>query len=353
MGFVAVLVGILTLSVLILVHEFGHYVFAKIFGVWVEEFGIGFPPRLWGKKLGETIYSINWIPFGGFNKLSGEVDPAAPRSLAGRSYLVRLLVMGGGILFNLLFPFILLAAAYMVPHTMVQGQVQVLEVSANSPAALAGIVPGDTILAADGQPINHSGDLSRAVQIHLGANMTFLVRHADGTEVTLTAAPRWRPPAGEGNLGVSTNTTDITVYRESLPFWKAIPTGATSLWETLVLYKNGIAGMIMGTVPFVPAGPVGIVQVTGEAVSAGISPLLELAAFISIAIAITQIIPFPALDGGRIFFVFLEWVRGGKRVSPRTEGIVHSIGFVILLGLLVLITYQDIARWISGGSLVP
>ncbi len=353
MGPIAILVGVLTLSVLVLVHEFGHYVFAKIFGVWVEEFGIGFPPRLIGKKIGETIYSINWIPFGGFNKLSGEIDPDAPRSLASRGYLVRLLVMSGGILFNLLFPFILLAAAYMVPHTMVKGQVEVQAVSDNSPAAAAGIVAGDTILTVDGETINHSGDLSRAIQMHLGDKITIGLQHADGSDATVTAVPRWRPPTGEGNLGVLTTTLNPVVYRESLPFWKAIPTGAVSLWQTMILYKNGIAGMIIGTVPFTPAGPVGIVQVTGEAVSAGISPLLELAAFISIAIGITQIIPFPALDGGRIFFVFLEWVRGGKRVSPKVEGIVHSIGFIILLGLLVLITYQDIARWIGGESLIP
>ena len=353
MGPIAIIVGILTLSVLVLVHEFGHFVFAKIFGVWVEEFGLGFPPRIFGKKLGETIYSINWIPFGGFNKLSGEIDPDAPRSLAGRGYGVRLLVLSGGILFNLLFPFVLLAAAYMVPHTMVKGQVEVQQVSAESPASAAGIVVGDTILKVDNMVINHSGDLSRAIQMHLGDKITILLQHADGTESTVTTVPRWKPPAGQGNLGVTTSTLDPVVYKESLPFWEAIPTGAVSLWQTMILYKNGIAGMIIGAVPFTPAGPVGIVQVTGEAVSAGISPLLELAAFISIAIAITQIIPFPALDGGRIFFIFLEWVRGGKRVSPRVEGIVHSIGFIILLGLLVLITYQDIARWIGGESLIP
>jgi regulator of sigma E protease len=110
-------------------------------------------------------------------------------------------------------------------------------------------------------------------------------------------------------------------------------------------------GMIIGTVPFVPAGPVGIVQVAGEVARTGISPVLELTAFISIAIAITQIIPFPALDGGRLIFIFLEWIRRGKRVSPRVEGIVHSIGFFVLIALMILITYQDIIRWATGGSL--
>jgi regulator of sigma E protease len=151
---------------------------------------------------------------------------------------------------------------------------------------------------------------------------------------------------------VASMTVDPQVIKESYPLWEAVPKGVTDTFETLVLYKNGIAGMIIGTIPFVPAGPVGIVQVTGEVAHSGISPLLELTAFISIAIGITQIIPFPALDGGRIIFVLIEWARRGKRVSPKIEGIVHSIGFVILLAFLVLITYQDIIRWATGGSLV-
>jgi regulator of sigma E protease len=110
--------------------------------------------------------------------------------------------------------------------------------------------------------------------------------------------------------------------------------------------------MINGTVPFVPTGPVGIVQVAGEVAHTGVSPLLELAAFISIAIGITQLIPFPALDGARMAFIVVEWARRGKRVSPKVETIVHSIGFFILLGLMVLVTYQDLFRWITGGSLL-
>jgi regulator of sigma E protease len=142
------------------------------------------------------------------------------------------------------------------------------------------------------------------------------------------------------------------IVSESLPFWQAIPKGVNSCIETLVLYKNGIIGMIVGTVPFIPTGPVGIVQVTSEVAQSGISPVLELAAFISIAVAITQILPFPALDGGRIAFVLLEWVRRGKRVSPKVEGIVHYVGFMVLIALMVAVTYQDIIRIVTGESLI-
>jgi len=347
-----IVVGIVVLSVLIFVHELGHFIAAKASGVWVEEFGFGFPPRLFGIKRGETIYSLNAIPFGGFNKLSGEVDPSAPRSLAGKSYGIRLLVISGGIIMNLLLPFVLLSVAFIVPHDVVTGQVVVKEVASGSPAAMAGIEPGDTLLSVNGKTLNSSGELSRYIQLNLGKEVTISVKHSDSTTEEVKLIPRWRPPEGQGAIGTLSQTVNPAIVSESYPFWQAIPMGARSCIETLVLYKNGIIGMIIGTVPVVMAGPVGIVQVTGEMAQAGISPVLELAAFISIAVAITQILPFPALDGGRIAFVLLEWVRRGKRVPPRVEGIVHSIGFIVLIALLVAITYQDIIRIITGESLI-
>jgi regulator of sigma E protease len=347
-----IVVGIVVLSVLIIAHELGHFIAAKATGCWVEEFGIGFPPRLYGKKFGDTIYSINWIPFGGFNKISGEVDPAAPRALAARKYWVRLLVLGGGMLMNLILPFVLMFIAYMVPHDIVQGQVVVQEVAVGSPAELAGIKVGDTILSGDGNAVESVGDLSRFIQLHLGVEISLDIKHADLSTETVHLVPRWKPPEGEGSMGIASQTMNPVIVSESLPFWRAIPAGATSVWETLILYKNGIIEMIIGAVPFVPAGPVGIVQVAGEVAHSGVSPVLELTAFISIAIALTQLIPFPALDGSRMLFVVVEWLRRGKRISPRVEGIVHSVGFMILLTLMVLITYQDLVRWISGGSLL-
>jgi regulator of sigma E protease len=348
-----IVAGVVVLSVLVIVHELGHFIMAKATGVWVEEFGVGFPPRLYGKKWGETIYSINWIPFGGFNKLPGEVDPTVPKALAARSHGVRMLVISGGILMNLLLPFVLLSVAYMVPHNIVNGQVVVQEVAPGSPAEISGIKAGDTIISVEGKPVNSTGDLARDIQLGLGTEISIALKHADATTETVRLVPRWRPPSGQGAMGTLSQTVNPEIVSESLPFWRAIPIGSRDCIETLVLYKNGIIGMIIGTVPFVPAGPVGIVQVAGEVAHSGVSPVLELTAFISIAIAVTQIIPFPALDGGRMIFIVLEWLRRGKRVSPRVEGIVHSVGFMILIALMILITYQDVIRWATGGSLVP
>ncbi len=347
-----IVVGILVLSVLILAHELGHFILAKATHCWVEEFGIGFPPRLYGKKIGDTIYSINWIPFGGFNKISGEIDPAAPRALASRKYWVRILVLSGGILMNLLLPFVLMAVAYMVPHDVVKGEVIIQEVAVGSPAEVAGIQVGDTILMVNDVPVDSYGTFSREVQLNLGAEISIEVQHTDATLETVHLVPRWKPPEGEGSIGVTSNMTNTVITSESLPFWRAIPEGATSVWDALVLYKNGIIQMVTGAVPFTPSGPVGIVQVAGEVAHAGVSPVLELTAFISIAIAVTQLIPFPALDGSHLLFIVIEWLRRGKRVSPKAQNIIHSTGFIVLLVIMVLITYQDIARWISGGSLL-
>lgn len=348
-----IVIGVLVLAALVLVHELGHFIAAKATGCWVKEFGIGFPPRLYSRKIGDTVYSINWIPFGGFNNISGEVDPSEPRALAARKYWVRLLVIGGGMLMNLILPFILMSVAYMIPHDIVKGDVVVQEVAAGSPAALAGIEAGDTVLSVNGNPIDSAGILSREIQLHLGSELLLEVKHADFTTETVSVVPHWKPPEGQGSIGTASQTMNPVIVSESLPFWRAIPQGIVSVWETLILYKNGIIEMIIGAVPFQPAGPVGIVQVAGEVAQAGVSPVLELTAFISIAIAITQLIPFPALDGCRLLFIIIEWLRGGKRISAKVENIMHTAGFVILIALMILITYQDIVRWVTGGSLIP
>jgi regulator of sigma E protease len=343
----------IVIIVLVLAHELGHFITAKARGVSVLEFGIGLPPRLFGIKRGGTIYSINWIPLGGFVKLAGEEDPGVPGSLASKSIATRLLVLSSGALMNFLLPFLLFSIAFMVPHQVMKGDILVEEIAANSPAALAGIRQGDIILEANGKSLNHGGTLSRAIQLNLGKTITFTVKHSDGTIEDIRLIPRWRPPEGQGAVGVSTNTTNIVTMSEYLPFWQAIPEGAVDCIDTFVLFKNGIISMIIGTTPAQFTGPVGIAQLTGEIASAGLSPLIEFAAFLSINLGIFNIFPLPALDGGRIAFVLVEWVRRGKRVAPKTEGLVHMIGFALLILFFLAITFQDISRIASGGSLVP
>ena len=354
---ISILVGLAVVSVVILAHELGHFFTAKAMGVRVEEFGLGFPPRIFGIRWGETLYSLNAIPFGGFNKMTGEEDPSDARSLAGKGVCARLLVLSGGILVNLILPFLLFSIAFMVPHTVVTEPVMVTKVAPNSPAARAGIEPGDTLLSINGKPLQNIVQLLRTVQLNLGEEVTIIVKHSDLTTETVQVIPRWRPPENEGAIGIEIDLEAAQINRittrESYPFWKAIPRGVTALIETLSLYKDGIISLFVGTAPLELVGPVGIVQMTGEAAKAGFAPLLEFASVISIAIAITQLLPIPALDGGRIVFVLLEVVRRGKRVPPKVEGMIHLVGFFLIIAIILAVTYNDILSIIAGESLLP
>ena len=435
------------LLVLILAHEFGHFISAKIFKIKVEEFGIFLPPRIWGIKRGETIYSINWLPLGGFVKLSGEEDPdALPKkdkkkeiqktespdkqaetpatsvktekhgkfghylrsilwlpplitedtspnragkyfnplnsniwdknfyilptdadglrsvptkvntksqesgTLAGKSIPVRLITLGAGSLMNLLLPFVLLSIALMVPHQASAadiykdtGEVLVLELAPNSPASGAGIKVGDYILNINNDPIRNVTDYEQIIAENIGKEITISIKHSDGSTADVKLTPRAQAPEGEGATGVAITT----IVTRSYPFWKAIPSSVGFYRDILVALKDSIVQTIKGTVPFDVAGPVGIASVVGQVARTGISNLIVLAALISINLGIVNIFPIPALDGGRIFFVLLEWVRHGKRVSPRTENLIHTIGFILLLALILLVTYRDITRLVG------
>jgi regulator of sigma E protease len=351
---IPILIGIAVLSVLLFTHELGHFITAKASGVRVEEFGLGFPPRLFSFKWRETRYSLNAIPFGGFNKLTGEEDPKEPMSLAGKNRGIRLLVISAGSIMNFLLALLLASIAFMIPRDTLLGQVQVEEVAANSPAAMAGIRPGDIVLSVNGETVRNNAELHYNIQLNLGEEIALLVQHSDATQEQIEVVPRRNPPEGEGAVGIAIKTINATTISQSYPFWRAIPLGFGRLIEYMVMYKDGLASIFTGEATASFFGPVGIAQLTGEVAEAGgIRSLLEVSALISLLLGIFNLLPLPAIDGGRIVFVFLEWIRRGKRVPPRTEALVHLVGFALLMVFAVAITYQDIVRLISGESLLP
>jgi regulator of sigma E protease len=354
---ITILVFLGVLALLIIAHELGHFGTAKAFGIKVEEFGLGFPPRLLGIKKGETLYSLNAIPLGGFTKMAGEEDPKVKRSFAGKGVGTRLIVLSAGSIMNLLLPIVLFSIAFMIPHQVVMEPTVVKIVNPASPAASAGIEVGDTLLGINGKPINNFSELHRYTELNLGKEVTILVEHSDATREEVQLIPRWQPPENEGAIGIERDIefalANRTIVSQHEPFWRAIPMGTSECVEVFVLIKNEVLKWVSGAATPQVTGPVGIAQITGEAAKAGVSPLLELTGFISINLGIINLLPLPALDGGRIVFVLLEWVRRGKRVSPQTEGLVHLIGFAILIALILVITYQDIFRIITGGSLIP
>jgi len=340
------------LAGLVLTHEFGHFAIAKAFRVKVEEFGIGFPPRLFSVKRGETRYSLNAIPMGGFTKMAGEEDPKIPGSLASKPRGIRIFVLSAGPLMNVLLPVILFSAAFMIPHNMMITPVLVENVAQDSPAAMAGMEAGDVIVSINERSVRNVSDLHRYILLNLGREISIMVKHSDSTMEEVQLVPRWKPPPEQGAIGVELDLEfarlNQTTVRQSYPPWEAAPMGVSQTIETFTLFKNEIMSwFIRGAAPEV-VGPVGVAQITGELARMGISPLMQFTAFFSINLALINILPLPALDGGRIAFVILEWIRRGKRVSPKTEGLVHFIGFALLIGVIMIITYQDIIRIIGG-----
>jgi len=242
----------------------------------------------------------------------------------------------------------------MIPHSMAYYPVSIESVAENSPAAIAGIRSGDTVLNINGNDIRNGSDLQRYIQLNLGKETTITVKHTDNTTQTVTLVPRWKPPAGQGATGiVIAPAENVSVVSESQPFWEAIPSGVTECYQTLVLFKNEIIHWIIGATTPQVTGPVGMTEMTGMVVQGGFSPLLEFAAFISINLGIVNILPLPALDGGRIAFVLLEMIRGGRRISAKTEGLIHAIGFMLLIGLMVLVTFGDISNLVTTGTAIP
>lgn len=339
--------------VVILAHEIGHFVTAKLSRVKVEEAGLFYPPRLFAFKRGETTYSINALPLGGFVKMAGEEDPTAPGSLASKSIPTRLLVLGSGSIMNFLLPILLLSIALIVPHDIVVGDVEVNDIAPDSPAALAGIEAGDIILGINGKEVRNTGDLQRYLYLSLGSQTTVTLRRSDGTEKEVQLVPRWKPPGEEGAVGVAVTTTSWTTVREQYSFWRAVPEAGVRSVEILLLFKNGVIGIITGALPFDLRGPVGIAQMTGEVAKAGMSPLLEFAALISINLGLINLFPLPALDGGRLAFVLLELVRRGKRISPKKEWLIHTVGFFLLIAIFLAVTFQDVLRIVSGEGSIP
>lgn len=340
------------LVVLIIAHELGHFITAKLSGVEVKEFGLGFPPRLLALTWKGTEYSLNLVPLGGFVKMVGEEDPSHPRSLASRPRPLRLLVLSAGSLMNLVLPLFLLTVSFMVPQTVLSGQVQVASVSPDSPAERAGLRPGDIILQVDGKRVTNTADLIYQINLRLGAEITMVVRRDRFAQEVVTVVPRWAPPPGEGPTGIRVGMVNAYPASQSYPVWEALPRGLRGTAELFVLTRNEITSLFLRrSLPEV-TGPIGIAQVTGEVAQVGARPLLQLAALLSLNLGIINLLPIPMLDGGRLLFLGIEVVRGGRRLSPRREALAHFIGLIAILSLVALVSYFDVIRIVRGESLL-
>ena len=420
-------------------------------------------------SIADMVWSINWLPFGGFVKLKGEEDPTAKDSLAGKSALARVSIIVAGVAVNAVLPFVIFTFVVLIPVEYLAGDVVVANVFPNSPAYEAGIRPLQKIVAVDGQPITNFNDLQTAVVQKLGKESQWEVQrgipdpfarptepevhYLDGDTQIATVVARWDPPRHdivlevddpetqirlgvarvynarvgindelrvvadgavredlydvaisdarqfvpgaqigdtvpitdsdngsgifyldarslnhdlgsvtylqEGAAGVQLQMLNVHVASRGVPITRAIPEGIKETFEVMTLARNTIVGAISGSKnpqfegP-VAVGPVGLSQLSGEVATADIpvtsrvTIILTLAATLSMSLAVINLLPIPGLDGGRLAFVVLEVLRGGKRVSPEKEGLVHLAGFVLLIALIVVISFGDIARLIGG-----
>ena len=434
---VVAFIGVILL--LVFIHELGHFVAAKLSGVRVLEFALGFPPRLFQVRRGETVYTLNLLPLGGFVRMQGEEDPSDPRSLAAQPMSTRAVILSAGAFMNLVLAIVLFAVVAMLPQRQLAGDLVVAGVIPASPSATAGLREGDVVRTINGRRVLNSSDLAYQVELRLGATATFgvdragtperidvtpqwstpagvlypvtiggvspgaageaaglrrgdvithvsgqpvtdlsslrtLVEQTVGTEISILVerggapvemrvTPNPNPPEGQGPLGIliasASEATGLLygldnqhIASRGVSAWRALPAGFRQAGETLVLMKNGITKWFIGDAS--PrddlAGPIGIARVTGQAASLGVTPLLLLMAVLSLNLAIMNVLPLPALDGGRLLFVAIEFLRRGKRIPPQKEALVHLTGFVTLMIAAGVITYLDISRIAEGRS---
>lgn len=368
-----ILIFIVLLGLLVFVHELGHFLTAIRNGIRVDEFGFGFPPRLfgivkdedgkykivWGSKempSGKTVYSINWIPLGGFVKIAGEDghDVSDPNSFASKSAWVRIKVLGAGVFMNFLFAWFLIAIVLMLgmPQPIEPSErgkyenakIQVLSIGKGTPAETMGLTPGDSLVAINGKKVTSLEQVSQAISSNKGKTITVDVDRF-GKALSLSGTPRTEYPANEGALGISFSETAVVSY----PWYEAIYRGAITTYNITMAIFEAFGKMIASLfgaekTPLDVTGPVGIVYLTKQMSDLGLAYLLQFAALLSINLGIINILPIPALDGGRILFILIEKLKGSP-VSRRIEGMIHQVGFILLLLLMLLVTIRDFSQF--------
>lgn len=351
---------IVILGILVFVHELGHFVVAKRSGMAVEEFGFGFPPRLFGIKKGDTVYSINWIPLGGFVRIVGEDGDNRdnPKSFGSKSFGRKIAVLVAGVVMNVLFAWVLISGGMIagLPTVVEEGEqlpasaklkdvsVAILEVAPGTPAEAAGLKVGDSIYKVSDKMVGSIDDAQMFTKESAGRETNYVFKRGNDL-IDKTITPRANPPEGEGSLGIVL----ASVGRVSYPWYEAIVRGFTATWNllsaTVSAFGDIIGRAISGeNVGNVLSGPVGIAVLTGDVADLGWIYLLQFTAVLSINLAIINAVPFPALDGGRVLFLIIEKIRG-RKLPEKAEALANTAGFALLLMLMVFVTVKDFGRF--------
>jgi regulator of sigma E protease len=367
-AFLAVLV------VLVLVHELGHFIVAKRAGITVQEFGIGFPPRIGSVMWRGTRYSVNWIPLGGFVKMLGEdgeieaerlrerglSEPAVEKAMAGafnrKPVWVRILVLLAGVAMNFLLAGVLFAVALSLPVPQGMGPLRITEIQADSPASDAGLSPGDVIVSADGRTFDVSRELTAYVRSRAEKEVSLGILR-DGESMEITVKPRKLTPEMEARgLGPIGFTYEPERFVE-VPSQVSGPIEAATRGFSEAGYlawriPGGLAEAVGGLLGLNPnagtaVGPIGIAEETGRVLQAPLVSQLIFMGILSVNLAVLNVLPFPPLDGGRIAVVLIESLRR-RRLPAEREALIYLTGFMVLIVLVILISIQDVRRLIDG-----
>ncbi|MFZ4648182.1 MAG: RIP metalloprotease RseP [Patescibacteria group bacterium] len=371
---ITAIIFILVLSLLVFVHELGHFLTARRLGVKAEEFGFGFPPRLigyykdsegkWHIIKGNkevvapgTIYSINALPLGGFVKIKGENgDSTDTDSFSGQELWRRALILFAGVFMNIVLAGVLFSIGFGIglPASLdgaeITGnmhisdrQARVVSVFKESPAEIAGLKAGDAILTISAQPIFNAGDIQNILKSSSTKPVTVTYRRA-GVEYQTNASPSFSQDLNRSVLGVEISEIGTVRYPWYLTPWYGFKAAILMLVAIFVAFYQLIAGLFAGHgAGDAVGGPVKIAQMTGEAARFGFAYLINFVALLSLNLAVINILPLPALDGGRLLFLLIERIKGSP-VKKEAEAIVHTVGFWLLILLMILVTYKDIFR---------
>ena len=335
------------LSVLVIFHEFGHFVFAKRAGVTVTDFAVGFGPSLVAVRRGDTTYRLNVLPLGGYCKMAGEdvADDGSrdPGNFQRKSALARLAIIGAGPVFNIVLA-VAIFAAYAGIGGIATDTTNVVEsVRAGSPADHAGLRPGDSIVAIDANPVRSGNEMVDYIHARPGKRMTVEVLRA-GRPVHMRIQAEAVDVGGQ-TVGQFGFVPQLLV--EHKPLLDDVGFGFTMVGRTVALNVAGAGEAIRNHDSSVLHGPLGIGRMVAAAEDMGPLVVLLLAAQLSTILGVINLLPFPALDGGRLAFILVELVRG-RPIDPEKEGLVHLTGFALLMMLLIFVTYHDIIQWVQG-----
>lgn len=371
-----IIIFIIVLSILVFVHELGHFVTARKFGVRAEEFGFGFPPRAFGfyknnqgkwkhiigrKEVTDcpgTVYSLNWLPLGGFVKIKGENGEGENEldSFASRPVWQRAIMLSAGVVMNVVLAMVLIISGFMVglPQSLdvnldaraqiSDRKIQIVQVIKNSPAQSADLKMGDTIISIDNNEFKNFLELQTYVDSRIGQSLDYKIKRGQEL-INKTITPALMSETNKGGIGVAISETGIVRYPWYLAIWEGFKTTFILIWAIIMAFYEFFKGLFVGQgVSADLAGPVGIATLTGQVARMGFVYLMQFTALLSINLAVINFFPFPALDGGRVLFLIIEKIKRGP-VRRELEGMIHNIGFILLMVLVVVVTFRDVAKF--------